>query len=91
MTEEELFECVRDAAKRFGWKLWRQRDSRRSEPDLPDCILVREKVKWRELKSLRGRLTDGQAAALDLLRRAGQDADVWTPADWPERIVEELR
>ena len=63
-----------------------------SEPGWPDLVLIRrrdKRVLFRELKSDVGRVTDRQAAVLDLLTACGLDAGVWRPSDM-ERIGREL-
>lgn len=69
-------------AKYLGWKVYHTYDSRRSDPGFPDLVLVRGRVLYREVKSDTGRLTKEQKEWIDLLRIAGQDVDVWRPADW---------
>lgn len=51
----------------------------------PDLVLAHPKhgVLFRELKSDHGRLTREQRDWLTVLRRAGADAAVWRPCDWP--------
>lgn len=47
----------------------------------PDLVIVGTGVLYRELKSDRGYLSREQQAWLCALTAAGQDADVWRPAD----------
>jgi hypothetical protein len=67
-------------------------DSRRSHSGWPDwCFVGPRGVMWRELKAANGRTTAAQNQWIDALRRAGQDADVWRPADLMSgRIAREL-
>ncbi len=82
-TEKAFMAAVVALARRHGWWPFHVHDSRRSAPGLPDLILVRERVLFRELKLDRGRLTADQTACLTRLLAAGADADVWRPRDWP--------
>ena len=91
MTEKELQAAVIRLAGLAGWLAYHTHDSRRSAYGFPDLVLVqpvRSKVMWRELKAEKGRLTAPQEEWLRALRAAGQDADVWRPADWESGRVE---
>jgi len=82
MTEKDLLEQCRAAAKGLGLLCYHTHDSRRSEPGFPDLVIVgRRGVLIRELKRQRGAVTSAQSAWLDALTTAGADADVWRPAD----------
>lgn len=51
----------------------------------PDLAPARGGVlRFRELKSAKGRLAAAQQAWLQALQEAGRDAAVWRPADWNE-------
>lgn len=90
MTEAELFEAIRDAAKVGKWALYHTRDSRRSQAGFPDLVLVRgERVIFAELKTETGRLTIDQRDWIDALEAAGQDVRIWRPADL-ESVLREL-
>ena len=94
MTQEkELQAWVLEAAITTGWLGYHTHDSRRSESGFPDLVLARERTMFRELKisSAPSVVTAEQRVWLHRLRAAGQDADVWTLADWPTRIMQELR
>ena len=63
-----------------------------NEPGWPDLVLIRRRdrrVLFRELKSDTGRVSDRQAAVLDLLSACGLDAGVWRPSQL-EQIGKEL-
>lgn len=92
MTEAELQANVMEAITTLGLLGFHVFDSRRSNPGFPDVVAVgRNGVLYRELKTETGRVTRMQQYWLDTLRAAGQDVDVWRPADWPDRITRELR
>lgn len=102
MSEKELMQGVIDTARIFGWRVahfrsvpvkrgprvvWEtpvQADGK----GFPDVVLVRERVLYVECKVGRNVLSDEQAAWLEALRAAGQEAVVWTDADWHAGIVE---
>lgn len=50
----------------------------------PDLLLVRDRVVFAELKSVRGRVTPEQRHVHDALRAAGAEVHVWRPVDWPQ-------
>ena len=92
LSEKSFQDDVLELAKRLGVLAYHVYDSRRSVPGFPDLVLVGEHgVLWRELKTRTGRVTSDQARWLAALQAAGQDAGVWRPEDWPDRIVEEIR
>jgi hypothetical protein len=73
----------------LGWRVYHTWDSRKSEPDFPDLVLVRDRVMFAELKSPRGRLRKDQAAWLCALRAAGAEA-VPVVAAWTENALGEI-
>lgn len=77
-------------AEAHGWKAWHDVDSRRNVAGLPDLILVRGTVLWRELKAQKGKVSEEQLRFMARLQWAGQDAKVWRPSDWDEieRVLE---
>jgi hypothetical protein len=82
MSEAELLQQVRDAAKALGLLCYHTHNSRRSEPGFPDVVLVgRKAMIVRELKRQSEGPTDEQTRWLDALWHAGADAGVWRPAD----------
>lgn len=89
VTEQQWQRTVMEAAAALGWLCFHVYDSRRSEAGLPDLLLVRERVIFVELKTMRGRLRREQRAWLAALRAAGQEVWIWRPSDWPtvERVL----
>lgn len=80
------------AAKTMGCLVYHTHDSRKSEKGFPDLVIVgRRGVLYRELKTESGRVTDEQHTWISRLTRAGADAAVWRPSDWPRRVVTELQ
>lgn len=70
---------------RVVWETPVQADGR----GFPDLVVVGHgRVLWRELKVGRNTLSDEQAAWLEALRAAGQDAGVWTDRDWLDGLIE---
>ena len=93
MTEGVLQEKVIRLARSLGWLVYHTHDSRRSVKGFPDLVLVhpRRGVLWRELKTMKGRLTAEQTEWLTELGAAGQDAKVWRPDQWvSDEIAKEL-
>jgi hypothetical protein len=80
--------CVhfRPALTKHGWRTPVQGDGK----GFPDCILVRDRVIFAELKSDTGRLTPEQMAWFNRLTSAGIEAHIWRPADL-QQIAEVLR
>jgi hypothetical protein len=89
VSEKRFQAKVIQLAKLQGWAVYHTYDSRRSSPGLPDLILVRERVLWRELKTDVGRLTTDQLAWIARLKDGQADVDVWRPKHF-DRIVDEL-
>lgn len=58
-------------------------------PDLVLCHPIQHRLLFRELKTDRGRLSDGQVRWTKCLEAAHADVGVWKPADWA-RITAEL-
>lgn len=69
-------------ARERGWWDWHAYDSRRSNPGLPDLILIRERVVWIEVKTQRGRVSKTQKDVRDRLLRAHQEYYLWRPYHW---------
>jgi hypothetical protein len=91
MTEAELQAEVMALAARLGLKCLHVREPRREGgdwPGFPDLVIVGRRVIYRELKMAGKEPSAGQRAWLEILTRAGQDAAVWKPADWPAGDVE---
>jgi hypothetical protein len=73
------------AAKRLGWRVFHDFDSRRSEPGFPDLVLAsrtQRRVIFAELKSENGQLSEDQAWWAVTLSAAGLEYHLWRPANW---------
>ena len=80
VTEAELTQTIIGMARAYGWLVFHDRDSRRSEPGFPDLVAVsqapmRPRVLFLEIKTAKGRLTKGRESP-----RTGR----WLPGqeDW---------
>jgi hypothetical protein len=83
MSEAELEEQIRDACKKLGIIRFHVRVSIGTTPGLPDDILIGSRgILWRECKTQKGKPTPAQVKTGEALRAAGQDWDIWRPADW---------
>lgn len=95
MTEDALLAQVRRLASDVGWLTYHTHDSRRSESGFPDLVLIsprQGRILFRELKTMRGRVSPDQKIWIEGLTAVGQDAGVWRPDDLvEERILGELR
>lgn len=102
ISEKALQSCVIDAARIFGWRVahFRSVPVKRGPrvvwetpvqgdgAGFPDLVLVRDCVLWIELKVGGNTLRTEQAEWIEALRAAGQDAHVWTDADWFAGVIE---
>lgn len=83
VSEADFQAQVIALAQQLGWHVVHINDSRRQRAEhWPDLVLVRDRILYRELKKVGGKLTAGQTQMLERLRRAGGDAEMWTPNDW---------
>lgn len=58
----------------------------------PDLVIAAPNgLIFRELKTERGRVSKEQQQWIDTLQASGHDAGVWRPADWPSRIIKEIK
>lgn len=92
VTEAQFQSDIITLATRLGWMHYRTHDSRRSVPGFPDLVLVhpiKRRTIFRELKTMKGRVSAAQTQWLDVLAATGQDAAVWRPDMWTA-IVKEL-
>jgi hypothetical protein len=87
MTEAELQALVTEACQHFGLHHYHAHDSRRSTPGFPDSVIVGARVLYRELKTDTGKLTPAQRAWGSRLEAAGQDWQVWRPAEWSSGLI----
>lgn len=94
-SEKQLQEHITGLARGLGWKVYHTYDSRRSEPGYPDLHLVhpiQRRSLFREVKTRRGVITPEQIAWGQALAAAGQDFEVWRPADViNERVLHVLQ
>ena len=95
LMKEAAFQAhvVRLAAVQ-GWKVFHVYDSRRSQPGYPDLHLWHPghgASLFRELKTMKGRLSPDQVRVLESMKAAGIDVSVWRPSDLDGRILDELR
>lgn len=92
MKEAHLQGAVIDMCRLFGVAWYHTYSSRRSVPGWPDLALCGSRgFILRELKTDTGRLSDEQQHWGLMLRSAGQNWDVWRPADLNNgRIQREL-
>lgn len=92
MRESQLQDTIVQLCKLFGVAWYHPYCSRRSVPGWPDLALCgARRMILRELKTETGKLTPEQERWGLMLRHAGQDWDVWRPADLHSgRIQREL-
>jgi hypothetical protein len=102
MTETELQDAVLELASVLGWHSLHIRPARTTSgwrtavsgdgKGWPDCVLVKDRVLYRELKVGKGSLTPDQRAWGEWLKLAGCDFGVWRDIDWLDGTIErELR
>ena len=81
MSEDQLEEHVRELCKGLGIVRIHVYNSRGTTPGVPDDILVGPRgLLWRELKTMRGKVTPAQQAMGEALTAAGQNWAVLRPA-----------
>lgn len=91
MTEAQFQRRIMDYCQLRGLLLFHDTDSRKNNPGFPDLVIVGpNRVLFRELKTQTGRISPKQEGWLLALQHAGQDATVWRPSDWVDRIVPQL-
>lgn len=91
-TEAEFQSAVCALARKLGCSVFHPQNVKRSEPGFPDLtILGKNGLLFRELKTEEGRLRPEQADWLAKFEKAGIDATVWRPSDWPVRVTAELK
>jgi len=83
-TEKDFSEAVVDYARSQGWEVWRTWYSAHSPPGEPDLRMVRPpRVVFAELKTMKGKLSEHQKRARDLLEECGGvEYFLWRPDDW---------
>ena len=92
LTEKAFMQQVQELARLCGFLCYHAHDSRRSEPGLPDLLLVRPpSVIFAELKTDRGRVTPAQRVWIEALEQCPDiEVYLWRPGDW-DAIVERLK
>ena len=92
MTEAEWQAQIVTYARLQDWLVFHASDSRRSDPGLPDLILVRgETVMFLEVKTVQGRMREEQKTWMGRLKTANRVlAAVVRPSDW-DTLEEQLR
>ena len=93
MTEVELFENVRAAARLYGWLLYHTRDSHGSTAGFPDMVLARPgHILFLELKRENRNATPAQEEWLGILETSCVEGPVktflWRPSDWLEGRIQ---
>lgn len=89
MREQDLQDLAVRTARAHGVLAYHTYDSRKSEPGFLDLVLVgRQGVLYRELKSATGTVTPEQEYWMAALLAAGEDVDVWRPAQWDDGTIE---
>lgn len=86
VSEKDFQAALVDYARLRGWMVYHTYDSRRSVPGFPDLVLVHpvRGVMFRELKTDKGRVSKAQRDWLAAINKAGGDAGLWRPRDWPD-------
>lgn len=86
MSERQLSDSVKKAAKDAGWKVLETRDSRRSPEGEFDLRMIRPpRYICAELKKEAGKLSAAQQEVYELLKGCpGIEAYVWRPRDLDE-------
>lgn len=90
MTEAQFMTAVRQLAGLRGYLTYHTHRSDRSEPGFPDLVLVHPgsgHLVFAELKAAKGRVSAAQHVWIDALRRAGQNAYIWYPADLSGGVI----
>jgi len=96
IKEEQFFDQVIDLAHLYGWQVAHFRPARTkwgwrtavsaNGAGFPDCIFLRERVIYAELKSENGQPTPEQYEWLENLAEAGQEVYLWRPSDFDEIV-----
>ena len=68
--EEQFRQAARQVARQLGWRCFHTRDSRGSDPGMPDELWVRPpRLIYAELKAPDGRYSDEQRDTIELLQK----------------------
>ena len=91
VTEAQFQDQVRQAALWSGWAFYHTRDSRKSDEDFPDCLMLRPpRMIVAELKREGKDPTPGQQWWLAHFQCCGAETHVWRPSDI-DRVMEILK
>jgi hypothetical protein len=83
ILEKHWQEQVEQVASLFGWKKYHTLDSRRSDEDFPDLVLLRGRRQVvAELKRDGESARPGQIAWLEAFKAVGAETYVWRPSDF---------
>ena len=92
VTEAQFQSDIITLATRLGWMHYTATGARGSRAGFPALVPAhpsRRRTLFRELKTMKGRVSAAQTQWLAALASAGQDAAVWRPDMWTA-IVKEL-
>jgi hypothetical protein len=81
VTEAQLQSTIIEEAVLMGWNYYHTRFSILSKRGFPDLVLVRERVVYMELKTMRGKISISQQQWIDALKAAKQEVYVIRPCD----------
>lgn len=85
LSEREFQKRVTDLCDWLNLRWYHSHDSRRDPAGFPDLVIVGPGgVVFAELKSAKGRIRAEQTQWQADLVRAGAEAHIWRPDDWPE-------
>ncbi len=103
ISERELQNAIVDAARLYGYMVFHTRPALSAKgwrtpvqydgkgfPDL--CLVGPDRIIFAEIKAAKGKLSREQEHWLDGLEKVAAVTDrvkvcVWTPADWPDRVL----
>lgn len=85
-SEKEFQRQIVELAEMLGWYVYHTFDARRSQRGFPDLALIRPpRLIFAEVKRQKGKVSEHQAAVLELLNRCPHvESYVWRPSDWPQ-------
>jgi hypothetical protein len=94
LSEKQFSQQVTDAAKTFGWLVYRTWNSQHSPAGFPDLCMVRlSRIIFAELKSEKGKVSPAQQEWLNALSGHGYHIEtyLWRPSQFEDEIVRILR
>ncbi len=107
ISERDLQNAIVDAAHLYGYKVFHTRPALSAKgwrtpvqydgKGFVDLVLVGpDRIIFAEIKAAKGKLSREQEHWLDGLAKVALVTDhvrvcVWTPADWPDRVLEVLQ